>query len=115
MERRAIVAAADVRDRDAMKRAFLSLSLLLAAGCSTSQPPSMPEFIGQAMLAADGTLTLDLESVECDGSRAMGRVVYAPGHPQHAEILAHIGEIRPGETKPVRPWPSEPCPTGKNR
>ena len=98
-----------------MKRAFLALPLLLAVGCSTSQPPSMPEYIGQARMAADGTLTLDLESVECDGSRAMGQVVYAPGHRQYAEILAHIGEIRTGETRPVRPWPSAPCPAGKNR
>jgi hypothetical protein len=60
-------------------------------------------------MAADGTLTLDLESVECNGARAMGRIVYPTSHPRYADILTHIGEIRPGETKPVRPWPAEPC------
>jgi hypothetical protein len=79
------------------------------AACAGSQPRPMPEYIGQAQMAADGTLTLNLESVECDGSRAMGQVVVPPTDPRYRDYLAHIGEIRPGETRPVRPWPAEPC------
>jgi hypothetical protein len=93
-----------------MSRLALCGVLLGAAmACSTPRPPPMPEYIGQAQMAADGTLTLDLESVECDGSRAMGRIVIQPSDPRYRATLDHIGEIRPGETRPVRPWPAEPC------
>jgi hypothetical protein len=37
-----------------------------------------------------------------------GQLVYPRSHPQHARILAHIGPIKPGEDKPVPPWPDDP-------
>ena len=93
-----------------MSRLALYAMLLGAiAGCSTPRSSPMPEYIGRAQMAADGTLTLDLESVECDGSRAMGRIVIQPTDSRYRDYLDHIGEIRPGETRPVRPWPAEPC------
>ena len=107
---RAIAATVVRGDKRGMSRLVLHCMLLVAlAGCATRHPQPMPEYIGQAQMAADGTLTLDLESVECDGSRAMGRIVVQPTDPRYRGYLDHIGEIRPGETRPVRPWPAEPC------
>src|SRR5262249_36562973 len=34
-----------------------------------------------------------------------GRITYAPSDPKYQETLRHIGGIRPGEQKPVPPWP----------
>ena len=36
---------------------------------------------------------------------ALGYSRYPPGHPRYEEILRHVGPIKPGEEKPVRPWP----------
>jgi hypothetical protein len=62
--------------------------------------------IGQAWLEPDGTLVLDLQT---DDPRAGGVVQalfrYPKDHPKYDEILAHVGPLRPGERKAVRPWP----------
>ncbi len=35
-------------------------------------------------------------------------LTYAPDHPQYQKILTHVGGLRPGESKPVPPWPEDP-------
>jgi hypothetical protein len=72
-------------------------------------PTGNGDIIGTARMDADRTITLDLRSVQCNGSEAMGRVTYTPGDPNYVSVLAHIGGMKPGETKPVHAWPSEPC------
>jgi hypothetical protein len=34
-----------------------------------------------------------------------GFLTYPPSDPQYAEILRHLGGLKPGETKSVPPWP----------
>lgn len=63
------------------------------------------ENIGVASIESDGTLHLRLR-FGADG-RSEAYQVYRKDHERYAEILAHIGEIEPGDFKPVRPWPSE--------
>jgi len=55
--------------------------------------------IGQATMLADGTIVLDLLRP------APARRTYAPADARHAEILAHVGGLSPGEQKVVPPWP----------
>lgn len=64
------------------------------------------EPIGTATMKADGTIVLDLRAEDPSG-RAMGdaRVVYPRGHREYAKILDHLGGLKPGESKPVPPWP----------
>jgi hypothetical protein len=87
----------------------------LAIGCGTrgegegAEPMAPPEYIGTATMRADGTIVLDLgASIPGGGGGiAHGRIEYPPGHPQRDEVLAHLGGLAPGETKDVRPWPTE--------
>ncbi len=82
------------------RRAVLAGSLL--AGAAQAQPGSAP--IGTARMESDGTIVLDL--VARDGATmGHGRVTYPPSHPDHAMILRHLGGLRPGEVKPVPPFP----------
>ena len=34
--------------------------------------------------------------------------VYKPGDPMYEKIKEHLGGIKPGEEKPVPPWPESP-------
>lgn len=64
-----------------------------------------PSSIGMAHMKEDGTIVLDLRVEGLDGSIGDARVVYPPSHGEYQRILAHLGGLRPGETKDVRPWP----------
>jgi len=59
--------------------------------------------IGTAEMANDGTVTLHLQSLWPDPI-AEGELVFAPDDPQYAEVRQHIGDIHPGDKKPVKPW-----------
>jgi hypothetical protein len=74
----------------------------LPAGAARAQP--VPLSIGTARMAPDGTIVLELVARE----RAIvgqARLTCPPGHPEHAMILRQLGGLRPGETKPVPPFP----------
>ena len=62
--------------------------------------------IGTARMEADGTLVLLLRASTA-GATGEGRFAYPPSHPQYRKILEHVGPIKPGEEKPVAPFPDE--------
>jgi hypothetical protein len=74
-----------------------ALGLPLAARAQTAP-------IGTARMAPDGTIILDLVA-RTGGAVGQGRITYPPGHPQYETILRHLGGLRPGEEKPVPPFP----------
>jgi len=73
-----------------------------------------PQYIGTATMAPDGTITLWLRADLPGGGHAHGTLVYPPDHPQYQAILDHIGGLKPGETKPVLPWPDPPPATDRH-
>ena len=60
--------------------------------------------IGMATMSQDGTIVLDLHARGDRGESGLARLVYPSGHRQYHEILNHLGGIRSGEQKLVRPW-----------
>lgn len=67
------------------------------------------ESIGVATMLDDETLVLDLRSFDPAVQRhANARLTYSKSHPQYADIRKHVGELKPGQSVPVRPWPSNP-------
>lgn len=70
---------------------------------SNAIPCSAIASIGTAEMANDGTITLHLQSLWPDPI-AEGELVYAPDDPQYDEIRQHIGDMHPGDKKPVKPW-----------
>lgn len=72
------------------------------AGAARAQ--SLPAPIGTARMEPDGTIVLDLVARQ-GATVGHGRLTYPPGHPDRAMILRHLGGLRPGETKPVPPFP----------
>ena len=78
------------------------LAMLALPGAAQGQPAPAP--IGVARMKPDGTIILDLVA-RTGGTTGQARLVYPPGHPDHAMILRHLGGLRPGEVKPVPPFP----------
>ena len=70
------------------------------------------KFIGIASMEEDGTIALKLfrtKFVGKDGKEywTEGYFRYEPSHPKYQKILEHIGELKPGESKNVLPWPDK--------
>ena len=83
-----------------------TLALLLtccASALAAETPTAEPIYIGDATMAADGTVTLNLRRT-ADGMSASGLFKYPVGDPGYQNVLNHIGGLRPGETKLVPAW-----------
>ncbi|MBI4957737.1 MAG: hypothetical protein HY908_37365 [Myxococcales bacterium] len=61
--------------------------------------------IGAATMEADGTLVLMLRAEGPSGAVGDAQFRYPPSHPQYQKMLKHVGGMKPGESKPVPPWP----------
>ncbi|MCU0700075.1 MAG: hypothetical protein MUC96_26505 [Myxococcaceae bacterium] len=61
--------------------------------------------IGSATMQADGTLELMLRAEGPGGMVGDALVRYPPTHPEYQTVLAHLGGLKPGESKPVPPFP----------
>jgi hypothetical protein len=70
----------------------------------TSAPDAARPPIGVASMQPDGTLVLDLHAT-AGGARGEARKVYPPTHAEYKRVLDHLGGLKPGESKPVPPWP----------
>ena len=93
--------------------------LLMLCGCSgRSSVPATPKpadpaaagsakSIGEARMKDDGTVVLTLRA---DGpGKTVGDALleYKRDHPQYQKVLEHLGGLKPGERKPIPPWPDE--------
>ena len=63
------------------------------------------ESIGSAHMEADGTVVLRLRAEGAAGMVGEGVLMYRPTDHDYANVLGHLGGLRPGEEKPVPPFP----------
>jgi hypothetical protein len=81
----------------------------LARACgAAADRAAAPASIGTATMRADGTLVLDLVATGPGPARGEAQLVYPPHHKDYRSVLEHLGGLRPGESKPVPPWPDPP-------
>lgn len=93
--------------------ASVAITLVAAGGnhrpCIVSiqadKPAQSSASIGTATMEADGTIVLRLIARGPGGIIGHGMLRYPPTDPKYRDILAHIGLLRPGESKSVPPWP----------
>jgi len=64
--------------------------------------------IGSATMMEDGTIILNLRAEGPNGTIGDGRLVYRKGDKGYSDVLKHLGGLKPGEFKPVPPWPDQP-------
>jgi len=72
---------------------------------AVQQDNQADDFIGFVNMEADGTLVLNLNASLEGKVVGHGYFRYPPDHPKYEDVLRHVGPIKPGEEKPVRPWP----------
>jgi hypothetical protein len=85
---------------------ILAASVWIALAVNPARSNADPAYIGSATMSADGTITLHLNRT-ADGQFLDGTLTYRVGDPDYRETLDHIGQLKPGETRPVRPWPEK--------
>ena len=79
-----------------------------SAAARDSIEPQPPEYIGYCWMEADGTIRMFLRIDQQYGDR---RIVghtypeYRPSDPDYQKILDHVGPMKPGDNRPVPPWP----------
>lgn len=69
--------------------------------------PAESDFIGSAFMDSRGVITLYLRGESPDGTIGDARIEYYPDDHDYADIVRHLDGIRPGETRPVRPFPEK--------
>lgn len=104
-----------------LKAAILAGLLVLPVACRcknttpgpantpASQPAATPaagESIGAATMKPDGTIVLQLRA-QTGSTVGDALFSYAPGHAKYNDVLKHLGGLKPGESKPVPPWPDK--------
>jgi hypothetical protein len=82
-----------------------SARALGSAGSRKAAQVEGPTSIGSASMRNDGTIVLMLRATDGTGAIGDAQIVYSPSHPKYQEVLKHLGGLKPGETKPVPPWP----------
>jgi len=72
-------------------------------------PPEAPcpsPSIGSARMLKDGTIVLNLRAVS-KGRIGEAQFRVEPSDPSYKNTLDHVEGLKPGEVKPVPPWPSD--------
>lgn len=96
----------------AKMRLSAALAALFLSGLQAMADPTQTgDTIGIVTMLSDRSLHMRLRSVECNGTIAEGQMTVSPDRSDYQAILDHVGELKPGETKPVPAWPTEPCPS----
>ena len=62
------------------------------------------ESIGMATIQGDGAVVLLLRAEGPGTIVGDGQVTYRSSDPTYQEVLAHLGGLKPGQSKPVPPW-----------
>ncbi|MEJ7733152.1 MAG: hypothetical protein WKG00_28645 [Polyangiaceae bacterium] len=60
--------------------------------------------IGVATMDPDGTIVLQLRA-ESQGAVGDAQLRYPRSHKDYQDVLSHLGGLKPGDSKPVPPWP----------
>jgi len=65
--------------------------------------------VGKTTMLQDGTILVGVPGPGPD-SRAQAVLEVQPGDTNYQQIIDHVGGLKPGETKPIPPWPDPPPP-----
>ncbi len=70
-------------------------------------PPPEDDQIGIARMREDGTIELHLAATSPGGAIGDALILVSPSEERYDSVRTHVGEIPPGGSVPVRPFPAE--------
>lgn len=88
---------------------WVALALPFSGAVFAAEAPKDEKSIGVATMLADRTILVGVPGPE-PGSRARAVLMVEPGDTNYQTIIDHVGGLKPGETKPIPPWPDVPAP-----
>jgi hypothetical protein len=66
-----------------------------------------------AHMLANGTILIGIRAPGAASDAPLQAVLMVePGDTQYEVVIAHVGGLKPGETKPIPPWPDQTPPKG---
>jgi hypothetical protein len=92
---------------------WVALALPFPGVLYAAETPADEKSIGVATMLADGTILVGVPGPE-PGSRARAVLMVEPGDTNYQSIIDHVGGLKPGETKPIPPWP-DPQPAAPSK
>lgn len=88
----------------------LALMVALASSFSgaawAAENPGAEKSVGIATMLQNGTILVGVSGPD-SGSRAQAVLMVEPGDSNYQLIIDHLGGLKPGETKPIPPWPDQ--------
>jgi len=64
-----------------------------------------PTSVGMAEMERDGTLKMHLRTETGDGTIGEALLVVAPNDKRYADMVRHLGGLKPGEARAIPPFP----------
>lgn len=92
-------------------RSFLvgvGLSTALIWAGAEAAPRPQPAVIGEATMLPDGSLSVTIKPDGPPQRGETGAAVFKPNNPRYREILSHVGDMKPGDRKPIPAWNNRP-------
>lgn len=73
------------------------------------RPPEQPapKDVGSAYMDEDGVLEMSLRTESADGMIGEALLVIRPDDPRYAQMVQHLGGLKPGEGCAIPPFPAE--------
>ncbi|HXJ00638.1 MAG TPA: hypothetical protein VNH44_05405 [Micropepsaceae bacterium] len=90
----------------------VALACALPGVAWCAENPGAVKSIGVATMLQDGTILIGVGGP--DATRAQAVLMVEPGDTNYQSIIDHVGGLKPGETKPIPPWPDQPPPAPRN-
>jgi hypothetical protein len=88
---------------------LLALSAAAPAAENPAAEKSAEKSIGVATMLQNGTILVGVPGPNSD-LRAQAVLMVEPGDSNYQPLIDHLGGLKPGETKPIPPWPDPPAP-----
>jgi hypothetical protein len=76
-----------------------------------AENPAPAAAIGVATMLQNGTILVGVRGTNTD-SLLQGVLMVEPGDSTYQQLIDHVGGLKPGETKPIPPWPDPPPQNG---
>ena len=84
------------------------IALLALSGAAwAAEKPGASSSVGVATMLQNGTILVGVRGPDPD-SALQGVLKIEPGDSPYQQIIEHVGGLKPGETKPIPPWPDPP-------
>src|SRR5579864_4200509 len=81
--------------------------LAFAGAALPGENPAPAPAIGVATMLQNGAILVGVRGPDAESS-LQGILMVEPGDSTYQQLIDHVGGLKPGETKPIPPWPDPP-------